>query len=110
MTNSPAPSRTNVHTLPIEEVAAALSADLQRGLTSEEADRRLITQGANILIPKDEVSLLRRFLAQFVDPQMYLLLGATVLSMLVSLLRAPRSLPAEALFILAVAVANAFLG
>jgi Ca2+-transporting ATPase len=110
MTNSSAPSRTNAHTLPIEEVAAALSADLQRGLTSEEADRRLVTQGANILIPKDEVSLLRRFLAQFVDPQMYLLLGATVLSMLVSLLRAPRSLPAEALFILAVAVANAFLG
>ena len=110
MTDSPAIPRNSANALPIEQVVATLSADLELGLTASEAEHRLSVYGENALHAKEKISLVRRFLAQFIDPQMYLLLGATVLSVLVSLFRDVHSLPKEALFILAIAVTNAILG
>ncbi|WP_074652948.1 cation-transporting P-type ATPase [Terriglobus roseus] len=99
-----------MNSLSLPEVASSLSADVDGGLNSLEAHQRLSRYGANTLRSKEQVSLLRRFLSQFIDPQMYLLLGATVLSVFVSLFRDGRSLPKEALFILAIAVTNAVMG
>ena len=58
------------------EVAKALGADLENGLASPEALRRLSENGSNELHAAPRVPAWRRFLAQFQDPMIYLLLAA----------------------------------
>ena len=58
------------------EVARALHADLQSGLSSEEAARRLAQEGRNELRAAAPVPVWRKLLAQFQDPLIYLLLVA----------------------------------
>ena len=57
------------------EVARALGTDLEHGLTSAEAARRLAAEGPNELRSAPPVPVWRRILAQFQDPLIYLLLG-----------------------------------
>nr|MBA3477719.1 hypothetical protein [Lautropia sp.] len=64
-----------------DEVARALGADVERGLTSEEASRRLAAEGPNELRSAPPVPVWRRILAQFQDPLVYLLLGAVGVSL-----------------------------
>ncbi len=64
-----------------DEVARALGADLERGLTSQEASRRLAEDGRNELRAAPRVPTWRRVLAQFQDPLVYLLLGAVAISL-----------------------------
>lgn len=64
----------------VDEVAAALRTDTTRGLASEEAARRLEKFGPNELTSKPPVPRWKKFLLQFKDPLVYLLLAATVIS------------------------------
>lgn len=64
-----------------EALTAALGTDPRRGLTGEEADRRLEQYGPNELRGKKPPSLLRRVLAQFRDPMILVLLAAAGLSL-----------------------------
>ncbi len=91
-------------------VVAALGGDPQAGLTSEEARKRQKLYGRNILRSKPHVSAWLRFLAQFHDPQVYLLLTATAVAMLVSKLQGATGISYEALIILAIVILNAVLG
>ena len=66
----------------VDEVAAALRTDTTRGLASEEAARRLEKFGPNELTSKPPVPRWKKFLLQFKDPLVYLLLAATVISVI----------------------------
>ena len=62
------------------DVAAELDTDVGRGLTSAEAAFRLARDGPNELEAAAAVPAWRKFLSQFVDPLIYLLLAAVVVS------------------------------
>ncbi len=98
------------HELPVEEVIAGLGADPQIGLTSKEARERLAFFGSNVLSVRTRVPAWLRFLAQFRDPQIYLLFAAAAISIVVSLLERASGISYEALIILAIVFLNAVLG
>ncbi|CAE6739963.1 cation-transporting P-type ATPase [Nitrospira defluvii] len=68
------------HHLPTHEVVLLLETDLAKGLSSEEAARRLERFGPNILPKFRRHGPLLRFLFQFHHPLIYVLLAATVVT------------------------------
>ena len=56
-------------------------ADLENGLTSQEASRRLAQDGPNELRSAPRAPGWRRVLAQFQDPLVYLLLAAVAIAL-----------------------------
>jgi Ca2+-transporting ATPase len=64
----------------VEQVLAALASDVERGLSEDAAQRRLESIGRNQLTAEDAVPGWRRFLAQFGDVLVVLLLIATAIS------------------------------
>ena len=67
--------------LDVVDVAEELDTDLRIGLTSIEVAARLASDGPNTLDAAVEVPMWRKFLAQFVNPLVYLLLAAVVVSL-----------------------------
>ena len=70
----------DAHRLTVPEVATALGTDAGRGLDAAEAARRLAEVGRNELTAERPVPAWRRFLAQFTDVLVVLLLIATLVS------------------------------
>ncbi|HEU4521373.1 MAG TPA: cation-transporting P-type ATPase, partial [Thermoanaerobaculia bacterium] len=64
----------------IEEVVRALGSDRRSGLTGDEAKARLAEYGRNELLAEPPVPAWRRFLAQFSDVLVILLLVAAAIS------------------------------
>ncbi|MBP6440031.1 MAG: cation-translocating P-type ATPase [Caldilineaceae bacterium] len=95
---------------PAAEVIADLGSDTGRGLTPDEAARRLTEFGPNELQAVPPIPKWRRFLAQFTNPLVMLLLAATIISALAWLLEGAEGLPYEALAIIAIVVINALIG
>lgn len=81
-----------------------------RGLTSEEAKRRLAEYGPNALPKKPPEPLWRRFLRQFQSPLIYILLFALLVDLGLWLYEGAHGLPLESLAILAILLLNAGLG
>jgi len=93
-----------------EEVAASLATDLSRGLSDDDARQRLASDGRNELAAKPGVPGWRRFLAQFQDVLVLLLLAATVISTALWVYERDAPLPYEAIAIFAVVLLNAAMG
>jgi Ca2+-transporting ATPase len=91
-------------------VVAQLETDPSRGLSSEEAQRRLQQYGPNQLEAKPPVPKWRKFLAQFANPLVLLLLVATVISVVAWVIEGMHGLPYEALAIVAIVLLNAVIG
>ncbi len=91
-------------------VAAALGTDARRGLSAAEATARLGRFGPNRLEAAERVPAWRKFLGQFADPLIYLLLAAVVVSLVAWALEGGKSAPYDAIVISAIVVANAVLG
>jgi magnesium-transporting ATPase (P-type) len=91
-------------------VAAALATDPARGLSGDEAARRLAERGPNRLDAAEKVPAWRKLLDQFVDPLVFLLIGAIVVSLLAWVLEGTHGVPFEAIVIAVIIVANAVLG
>ncbi|XP_061838929.1 calcium-transporting ATPase type 2C member 1 isoform X2 [Nerophis lumbriciformis] len=68
--------------LPVNEVACALQANLQYGLSEEEVVRRRIYHGWNEFDISEEEPLWRKYISQFKDPLILLLLASAVISVL----------------------------
>ncbi|TNN30759.1 Calcium-transporting ATPase type 2C member 1 [Liparis tanakae] len=68
--------------LPVHEVVCVLQADLQRGLSPEEVSRRRSYHGWNEFDISEEEPLWRKYLSQFKDPLILLLLASAVISVL----------------------------
>ena len=92
------------------DVAAELDTDVGRGLTSAEAAFRLARDGPNELEAAAAVPAWRKFLSQFVDPLIYLLLAAVVVSVVAWAAEGADGVPYEAVVIAVIVVLNAVLG
>jgi len=75
---------TRAHTIPSSDVALSLSVDPQIGLTSSEASLRLVSHGPNRLVEAKRRPAWLRFIDQFRDVLILILLGAAVVSFVVS--------------------------
>ena len=94
----------------IPDVIAAFGTDLQRGLSATDAQSRLQQHGRNELVGEKPVSAWQRFLAQFQDVLVVLLLVATAISAALWAYERDAPLPYEAIAILAVVLLNAAMG
>ncbi len=92
------------------DVAADLGTDLGRGLSASEAAARLERQGPNRLESAKPVPGWRRFLGQFADPLIYLLLAAVVVSLAAWGFEGAEGVPYDAVVITVIVVLNAVLG
>lgn len=68
--------------LPVNEVACVLQADLQQGLTQDEVSRRRHYHGWNEFDISEEEPLWKKYISQFKDPLILLLLASAVISVL----------------------------
>jgi len=91
------------HAMPAEEVERRLRVDPTRGLDAAEASERLKTNGPNRLPQGKKKGPLMRFLAQFNNILVYVLLAAGFIKLMLSLWL-------DASIIFAVVVLNALLG
>src|SRR5262249_10064677 len=93
-----------------DEVVHALGTNAADGLTSAEARERLARYGLNQLAAERQVPAWKKFLAQFRDVLVMLLLAATAISFILWLYERDSALPYEAIAISAVVLLNAVLG
>ncbi|HET7526268.1 MAG TPA: HAD-IC family P-type ATPase, partial [Burkholderiaceae bacterium] len=94
----------------VEEVANALGVDLERGLSSQEASRRLARDGPNELRAATVQPIWRRILAQFEDPLVYLLLVAVAIALIAWAVEGRVGWPVDGIVITAVVLLNGALG
>ena len=94
----------------VEDVLAALATDARRGLSEDEARVRLQRHGRNELTADAPVPAWRKFLAQFEETLVILLLLATAISAGLWLYERDSPLPYEAIAICAVVLLNAVMG
>jgi P-type Ca2+ transporter type 2C len=94
----------------LDEVLAALNTDPRLGLSQAEARAQLEKYGRNELTAEKPVPAWRKFLEQFQDVLVILLLIATLISAGLWLYERESALPYEAMAILAVVLLNAIMG
>ena len=92
------------------DVARALGADLEHGLTSEEASRRLLADGPNELRSAPRRPAWRRFLAHFHDPLIYLLVAAIAIALVAWAIEGRVGWPVDAVVIATIVLLNGVLG
>jgi len=93
-----------------KEILTALDTDARSGLSEGEARARLDKYGKNELMAEKPVPAWRKFLAQFQDVLVILLLVATLISAGLWLYERDSALPYEAIAIFAVVLLNAIMG
>jgi P-type Ca2+ transporter type 2C len=93
-----------------DEVVHALGTDAANGLSSTEARKRLVRYGLNQLAAEPRIPAWKKFLSQFRNVLVILLLVATGISFVLWLYERDSALPYEAIAISAVVVLNAVLG
>ncbi|HAA90588.1 MAG: ATPase, P-type (Transporting), HAD superfamily, subfamily IC [Thermoanaerobacterales bacterium 50_218] len=91
------------HTLSSEEVAKLLNTDLEKGLTPQEAEKRLSTYGYNELVEAKKRTPFQMFLDQFKELLVLLLVVAAGISLAIG-----ETL--DALVIMTIVVLNAIVG
>ena len=96
--------------LDVELVARAGGVDPERGLDAAEAARRLAADGPNELRQAPPTPAWRRFLTQFRDPLVYLLLGAVAIAIGAWAVEGRHGWPVDAIVIASIVVLNAVLG
>src|SRR3989344_5939386 len=96
-------SARSLWSMSAEEVADTLETDTDRGIDEAEAVRRFSLVGGNTIERPHRTSGLVIFLRQFNSPLILILLGATVLTLIISHYR-------DALFIFIAVLANVSLG
>ncbi len=95
--------RTKWQTLTVQEVVARQNSSLTTGLSPSEVEARQKSQGSNVLSLPIQTPAWRRFLSQFENPLVIILLVAAVASFLAGR-------PTDSLTILAVTIVNAIIG
>lgn len=90
-----------------EEVLKALGSSSE-GLTSQEAEKRLASNGKNKLKEPEKDSMLKRFMSQLADPMIIILLAAATISAVTAIIGNDSF--ADVFIILFVVVVNGILG
>jgi Ca2+-transporting ATPase len=107
---SETPEPSIAYRLHVSELIARLRTDERRGLSDEEARARLAQYGSNELAAEKPVPAWRRFLSQFQDVLVILLLIATGISAALWVVERDAALPYEAIAIFAIVLLNAAMG
>jgi Ca2+-transporting ATPase len=97
-------------TVDVEEIVRDLGTDVECGLSVTEAAARLQRDGANEIAAAPAVPLWRKVLSQFNDPLIYLLTGATVVSLAAWFFEGASGIPVDAVVITVIVVLNAVIG
>ena len=108
MTEPQAPDDPSLHE--VNDLAKSLGTDLDKGLTAQEAARRLAQEGPNELRATPPVPTWRRLLAQFQDPLIYLLLAAIAVALVAWGIEGRVGWPVDAVVIAAIVLLNGVLG
>lgn len=87
----------------VQEVLAELGTDRLQGLSDEEAARRLAENGPNAFEEQKKKTILQSFLSQLNDPMIFILMAATVISVVLKEFT-------DALIIVAIILLNAIIG
>ena len=99
-----------LHHKPISEVETLLETNLKQGLTDEIGNKRLVENGPNKLQEKKKKSIFARFLEQFKDVMILILLGASAVSFAVAIAEKNPSELFEPIVILFIVLLNAIIG
>lgn len=94
----------------VDDVIALMDSNSQSGLSEAEAKTRLQKYGKNELTSESPTPAWKKFLAQFKDLLVILLLIATAISAALWLLERESALPYEAIAIFSVVLLNAVMG
>lgn len=94
----------------IEDTAAKLAADLKTGLTNNEALRRLAETGENKLAEPKSKGLFSKFLRQFKDVMIIILLTAAAASFIIAFTEGSTKDFIEPVLILLIVIINAVMG
>ena len=97
------------HTKTAEEVASVLETDLNMGLTSAVAVKRLKKNGENKIIEKKKTNIFVKFVSQFNDFMIMVLLASAFISFITNLHEGENAV-LEPVIILLIVVINAILG
>lgn len=92
---------------PIGEVFADVKS-CENGLTAEESEARLQSQGKNKLAEGKKEPMILRFLKQFIEPMTLILIVAAIISAVMSGLN--KEFPTDVIIIMSVVIINAVLG
>ena len=103
-------ARSEPYRLTVDEVVVELDAAPKLGLNSAEASSRLNRYGPNELTAEEPTPAWRKFLAQFTDVLVILLIVAALISGLLWFIERDSALPYEAIAILAIVILNAVMG
>ncbi len=112
-TTTPAPIPTALLTpyrLSIPDVVSTLQTDREAGLSTPEATSRLTRVGPNELTAEKPVPAWRKFVSQFTDVLVILLIIAAAISTAIWFIERDSNLPYEALAIFAIVLLNAIMG
>ena len=93
-----------------QAVAKEFDANIETGLSAQQASERLAANGLNALRSAPREPVWRRLLRQFQDPLVYLLLGAIVIALLAWIIEGRVGWPLDAIVIAAIVFLNAVLG
>ena len=93
-----------------EQVLSALHADREHGLTAAEAEKRLQQYGANVLKEKKKKTNLQRFLDQFKDVMILILIAAAIVSFVIAWIEGDAKAFFEPCLILLIVILNAIMG
>ena len=105
-----APDELEPHRLTADDVLSALGTDPRAGLTQAQARERLRRYGHNELAAETPVPAWRKFLGQFTDWLVILLILAASISGGLWLYERDTALPYEAIAIFAIVLLNALMG
>ena len=93
-----------------EETLADLATDSKTGLSSAEASERLAKYGPNTLGEEKKTPLWKRFLLQFCDAMVFILIGAAALSAYMAMKEGTSEGWIDVIVIVAIIILNAVLG
>jgi len=97
------------YALSVEASAEALATNVTTGLSTNEAARRLETNGTNELVGKQHTTFAQKFLAQLKDVMVIVLLIAATISFVISFIEGENDY-IDSIIILLIVVFNAYLG
>ena len=92
------------------DILSSLETDGEKGLSTAEAQKRLLEYGPNTLGEKKATPLWKRFLQQFADAMVLILIAAAVLSAFMALQEGGFEGWIDVIVILAIVIINAVLG
>ena len=94
----------------VADVLIALDTKKDDGLSTAEAQKRLLEHGLNALSEEEKIPLWKRFLSQFADAMVIILIAAAVLSAIMALKEGGAEGWIDVIVILSIVIINAVLG